>query len=164
MRFRTATPALIVLLLAPGACARKAGPAAAKAPAAAASPAPASAAPASEAPAPAAAAAAAPAPLRYEARLGKVTFTHYCQTCHGETGAGDGFNAFNLDPHPRDLSDPEFQKKKSDAELADAIQRGGAGVGLSALMPPWGHTLSARQIDELVLYLRTLPTLRKPAS
>ena len=58
----------------------------------------------------------------------------------------------------------EFQKKKSDAELADAIQRGGAGVGLSALMPPWGHTLSARQIDELVLYLRTLPTLRKPAS
>ena len=112
-----------------------------------------------EAPAPAP-----PAPLPYEARLGKVTFTHYCQTCHGETGAGDGFNAFNLDPHPRDLSDPAFQKKKSDAELADAIQRGGAGVGLSALMPPWGHTLSARQIDELVLYLRTLPALRKPAS
>lgn len=146
MRFRTATPALIVFLLVPGACARKAAPAAAKAP---------------EAPAPVAAP---PAPLPYEARLGKVTFTHYCQTCHGESGAGDGFNAFNLDPHPRDLSDPEFQKKKSDAELADAIQRGGAGVGLSALMPPWGHTLSARQIDELVLYLRTLPTLRKAAS
>jgi mono/diheme cytochrome c family protein len=105
-----------------------------------------------------------PAPLPYEARLGKITFTHYCETCHGESGAGDGFNAFNLDPHPRDLSDSQFQKKKSDAELADAIQRGGAGVGLSALMPPWGHTLSARQIDELVLYLRTLPTLRKPAS
>ena len=105
-----------------------------------------------------------PAPLPYEVRLGKITFTHYCQTCHGESGAGDGFNAFNLDPHPRDLSDPEFQKKKSDAELADAIRRGGAGVGLSALMPPWGHTLSPRQIDELVLYLRTLPTLRKPAS
>jgi mono/diheme cytochrome c family protein len=103
-------------------------------------------------------------PLRYEVRLGKVTFTHYCQTCHGESGAGDGFNAFNLDPHPRDLSDPEFQKKKTDAELADAIQRGGVGVGLSALMPPWGHTLSARQVDELVLYLRTLPALRKPAS
>jgi mono/diheme cytochrome c family protein len=95
--------------------------------------------------------------------MGKVTFTYYCQTCHGETGAGDGFNAFNLDPRPRDLSDPEFQKKKSDADLADAIRRGGAGVGLSALMPPWGRTLSPRQIDELVLYLRTLP-LRKAAS
>ena len=149
MRHPTATPALIVFLLVPGACARKAAPTAVKAPAASAT---------------AALAPATAAPLPYEARLGKVTFTHYCQTCHGESGAGDGFNAFNLDPHPRDLSDPEFQKKKSDAELADAIQRGGAGVGLSALMPPWGHTLSARQIDELVLYLRTLPTLRKAAS
>jgi mono/diheme cytochrome c family protein len=154
MRFRTATLALFVFLLVPGACARRPAPAAAKAPAA-----PASTASAPEVPAPTP-----PAPLPYETRLGKVTFTHYCQTCHGETGAGDGFNAFNLDPHPRDLSDAEFQKKKSDAELADAIQRGGAGVGLSALMPPWGHTLSARQIGEVVLYLRTLPTLPKPAS
>jgi mono/diheme cytochrome c family protein len=93
--------------------------------------------------------------------MGKVTFTYYCQTCHGETGAGDGFNAFNLDPRPRDLSDPEFQKKKSDADLADAIRRGGSGVGLSALMPPWGHTLSDRQVGELVLYVRTL---HKPTS
>jgi mono/diheme cytochrome c family protein len=149
MRFRMATLALFVLLLVPGACARRPAPAATKTTAASAT----------AAPAPATA-----APLPYEASLGKVTFTHYCQTCHGESGAGDGFNAFNLDPHPRDLSDPQFQKKKSDAELADAIQRGGAGVGLSALMPPWGHTLSARQIDELVLYLRTLPTLSKPAT
>ena len=96
--------------------------------------------------------------------MGKVTFTYYCQTCHGETGAGDGFNAFNLDPHPRDLSAPEFQKKKSDADLADAIRRGGSGVGLSALMPPWGHTLSDRQVSELVLYIRTLGAQRKPAS
>jgi mono/diheme cytochrome c family protein len=154
MRFRTVTPALFVLLLVPGACVRKPAPVAAKTPAA----------PASAAPAPSTPSSAAPAALPYGARLGKVTFTHYCQTCHGESGAGDGFNAFNLDPHPRDLSNPQFQKKKSDADLADAIRRGGAGVGLSALMPPWGHTLSTRQIDELVLYLRTLPTLRKPAS
>ena len=145
MRFHTAAPALLVLLLLPGACARKPAPTAAKTAEAVKTP-------------------AAPPPVRYEVRLGKVTFTHYCQICHGESGAGDGFNAFNLDPHPRDLSDPEFQKKKSDAELADAIRRGGAGVGLSALMPPWGHTLSVRQIDELVLYLRTLPALHKPAT
>jgi mono/diheme cytochrome c family protein len=139
MRFRTATLSLFAILFLLGACARKPAPAPVKTPAA-------------------------PPPLRYEVLLGKVTFTHYCQTCHGESGAGDGFNAFNLDPHPRDLSDAQFQKKKSDAELADAITRGGAGVGLSALMPPWGHTLSARQIDEVVLYLRTLPTLSKPAT
>jgi mono/diheme cytochrome c family protein len=91
----------------------------------------------------------------YELRLGKDIYRHYCQTCHGETGAGDGFNAFNLDPRPRDLSDPALQKK-SDAEFADTIRRGGAGVGLSALMPPWGHTLSGRQIDQVVLTVRAL--------
>jgi cytochrome c oxidase cbb3-type subunit 3 len=89
-------------------------------------------------------------------RLGRQVFRHYCQTCHGETGAGDGFNAFNLDPRPRDLSDPVFQKKKGDADLADAIRRGGSGVGLSPLMPPWGHTLSAQQIYQVVLYVRSL--------
>jgi mono/diheme cytochrome c family protein len=92
----------------------------------------------------------------YELRLGRATYQHYCQTCHGETGAGDGFNAFNLDPHPRDLSDPAFQKKKTDADLADTIQRGGAGVGLSPLMPPWGKTLSNPQIGQTILYIRTL--------
>jgi mono/diheme cytochrome c family protein len=106
---------------------------------------------------PAAAPAAPPPPeASYELRLGKGLYSHYCQTCHGETGAGDGFNAFNLDPRPRDFSDPAFQKQKSDADLADAVRRGGAGVGLSPLMPPWGHTLSARQVDEVVIYLRAL--------
>jgi len=97
----------------------------------------------------------------YELRLGRQTYAHYCQTCHGESGAGDGFNAFNLDPRPRDLSDPGFQKSKSDADLTDAVRRGGAGVGLSPLMPPWGHTLSSRQIDAVVLHLRSLS--RPPA-
>ncbi len=100
-----------------------------------------------------------PPEASYELRLGKAIYRYYCQTCHGQTAAGDGFNAYNLDPRPRDLSDPAFYKRKSEADLADAIRRGGAGVGLSPLMPPWGHTLSAQQIDEVILYLRTL---RKP--
>jgi mono/diheme cytochrome c family protein len=95
-------------------------------------------------------------PLSYEQRLGRDVYQRYCQVCHGETGGGDGFNAFNLDPHPRDFSDPAFQSRKSDADLADAVKRGGAGVGLTSLMPPWGRTLSGRQIDSVVLYLRTL--------
>jgi mono/diheme cytochrome c family protein len=107
-------------------------------------------------------AAAPPPEVSYELRLGKEVFRHYCQTCHGETGVGDGFNAYNLDPRPRDLSDLAFQKRKSDADLADAVRRGGSGVGLSPLMPPWGHTLSARQIDEVIFYLRALPKLGGP--
>lgn len=120
-------------------------------PAAPAAPASASAAPVSVSAAPAA-----PPDLPYELRMGKAVFTHYCRTCHGEAGAGDGFNAFNLDPKPRDLSDPAFQRKKTDAELKDAIRRGGAGVGLSPLMPPWGRTLSDREVDQVLLYVRSL--------
>jgi len=106
-------------------------------------------------PAPAAAARRPAAAPSYELRLGRQVFQHYCQTCHGETGAGDGFNAFNLDPRPRDLSDPAFQEKKTDAELMDAVRRGGAGVGLSSMMPPWGRTLSQAEVDEVVRYVRS---------
>ena len=105
---------------------------------------------------PARAAAAPPRPTRYELQPGKEVYRTYCVGCHGDAGAGDGFNSFNLDPHPRDLADPAFQKSKSNAELADAVRRGGAGVGLTSLMPPWGHTLDARHIDAVVLYVRSL--------
>lgn len=92
----------------------------------------------------------------YEMRIGQQTFQAYCAGCHGETGQGDGFNSSTLDPHPRDLSDPAFQKGKTDADLADTIRRGGSGVGLSSLMPPWGHTLDQRHVDAVVLYVRSL--------
>ncbi len=103
-----------------------------------------------------ASAAAVPPPTQYELQLGKQVYQSYCIGCHGDSGAGDGFNAFSLDPHPRDLGDPVFQKGKSNADLADAIRRGGAGVGLTSLMPPWGHTLDDRHIDAVVLYIRSL--------
>jgi mono/diheme cytochrome c family protein len=92
----------------------------------------------------------------YEVQIGQQVYQTYCVGCHGDAGQGDGFNSFNLDPHPRDLSDPAFQKSKSNADLADAIRRGGTGVGLSSLMPPWGHTLDARHVDAVVLYVRSL--------
>ena len=92
----------------------------------------------------------------YELQIGKQVFQTYCAGCHGDAGQGDGFNSFSLDPHPRDLGDPAFQKSKSNADLADAIRRGGAGVGLSSLMPPWGRTLDAKRVDAVVLYVRSL--------
>ncbi len=95
-------------------------------------------------------------PSLYELEIGKKVYQRYCVGCHGDTGQGDGFNSFNLDPHPRDLSDPRFQKTKTDADLADAIRRGGAGVGLSSLMPPWGKTLDAAHVDAVVVYLRSI--------
>ena len=50
-------------------------------------------------------------------------------TCHGDDGHGDGFNAYNLDPRPRDLADPAFQAAHSDAELTGVIRSGGPAAG-----------------------------------
>ena len=106
---------------------------------------------------PAAAPAVLPVPdLGYNAREGRVLYRHYCLTCHGEEGQGDGFNAYNLDPKPRDLSDPAFQAKSSDEDLAAVIRSGGGVAGLSTGMPPWGRTLSERKIRNIVDYLRSL--------
>ncbi|HEX9799182.1 MAG TPA: cytochrome c [Thermoanaerobaculia bacterium] len=94
--------------------------------------------------------------LGYGAREGRALFLHYCSTCHGVEGHGDGFNAYNLDPKPRDLGDPDFQARQTDDELASVIRSGGAAAGLSTGMPPWGKTLRDRQIRHLVSFLRTL--------
>lgn len=97
--------------------------------------------------------------LGYNAREGRVLYRHYCLNCHGDLGRGDGFNAFNLDPRPRSLADSTFQAQHSDSDLVVAIRSGGSAVGLSTGMPPWGRTLEERQIQNVVLYLRTLPAM-----
>lgn len=94
--------------------------------------------------------------LNYEQSNGKKLFEHYCAVCHGASGEGDGFNAFNLNPKPRNLADHAAMTSFSDQQLADAISRGGWERGRSNLMPPWGHTLNERQIRYLVAYVRTL--------
>jgi mono/diheme cytochrome c family protein len=94
--------------------------------------------------------------LLYNTREGRTVFLHYCAPCHGEAGRGDGFNAYNLDPKPRNLSDPEFQELRTDEDLAMTIRAGGRAAGLSNAMPPWGRTLNDRRIHNVVRFIRTL--------
>lgn len=99
---------------------------------------------------------------RYLDRLGARTFEHYCAVCHGKEAKGDGFNAFNLEPRPRDLTSADFQKKRSDEDLFDAIEKGGTSLGSSPGMPPWGKTISAREIRALVHYIRGIAVTAPP--
>ena len=92
---------------------------------------------------------------------GKRLFAHYCATCHGESGEGDGQNAYNLDPKP-----PEFQQSlqaHAPAYWRQIIEGGSAAVGRSPLCPPWGRALSAREIDALIAYLVALERAASPA-
>jgi len=94
--------------------------------------------------------------LEYDARLGGVLFQKYCAVCHGVAGKGDGFNAFNLTPRPRDLSDSTFQKSVADSQLVSIIKFGGTFRNGSRNMPAWGETLSEVQIHRLVSNIRQL--------
>ena len=87
---------------------------------------------------------------------GKSIFTGYCASCHGQTGKGDGPAAAALNPKPKDLSDPKVAGGLTDKYLADIISKGGAAVGKSALMPPWGGTLKAGDIENVVAFIKSL--------
>jgi cytochrome c oxidase cbb3-type subunit 3 len=82
----------------------------------------------------------------------------YCAQCHGTRGNGQGINqtADGLGVSPRDHTIAKEMSKLSDGDLRLAIDEGGDAVQKSELMPAWGKTLSAEEIDDLVLYLRKL--------
>jgi mono/diheme cytochrome c family protein len=93
--------------------------------------------------------------LTYEARQGAFLYSRYCTVCHGREGKGDGFNAFNLDPRPRDLSDSTYMRALSDDQIVQTIAGGGRSVNKSQLMPAYGWTLNKNQIRDLSSYVRT---------
>ncbi len=93
-------------------------------------------------------------PLSYEERQGKFLYGKFCAVCHGESGKGDGFNAFNLDPKPRDFTNTAIMDGYTDERIAQAIAGGGRSVNKSPLMPTWGGRLNTREIAYLVRYLR----------
>lgn len=90
---------------------------------------------------------------------GKRLFTQYCVTCHGDAGAGDGQNAYNLDPPPPDFQDS--LKTHPSSYWRQIIEGGTVAVGRSALCPPWGRSLARPDVDALVAYLQVLA--RPPA-
>ncbi len=87
------------------------------------------------------------------ARGGKI-YRHYCQICHGEEGKGDGFNSYNIEPPPRNLTDEGFWQQTTDERAYYAVAEGGGSVGKSVMMPAWGHTLTDRQIRDVIVFLR----------
>ncbi|OGC93671.1 MAG: hypothetical protein A2W25_06115 [candidate division Zixibacteria bacterium RBG_16_53_22] len=92
--------------------------------------------------------------MTYSERIGKRLFAKYCVVCHGQEGQGDGFNSYNLEPRPRNLVDTTYMNTLSDARLSEMISAGGRGTGKSVLMPAYGSTLTASEIQDLVDYIR----------
>jgi len=93
--------------------------------------------------------------LRGDAAAGAKTYQLYCSTCHGTGGKGDGLAA-PKDPKPADHTDPVYMGSLSDAELHTVITKGGAAVGKSPLMAPWGAVLNPEQTRDVIAYVRSL--------
>jgi len=89
-------------------------------------------------------------------KAGEAKYKQLCETCHGPQGKGDGPAGAALNPKPRDLSDPQWQKKVTDDYIKKVIKEGGQAVGLSPLMPPWGAQLNDKDLNDLVAFIRSL--------
>jgi len=81
-------------------------------------------------------------------------YNTFCSSCHGVDGDGKGPAGMALKPPPRDFvtwTDPSI----TDDYIAKVISEGGAAVGKSALMAPWGGVLSADELKQMVEKVRS---------
>jgi nucleotide-binding universal stress UspA family protein len=57
---------------------------------------------------------------------------------------------------PRDHTDADYMGKLTAQQIFNTIKQGGEAVGKSPFMPKWGGILSDQQIEDIVVYIRTL--------
>jgi mono/diheme cytochrome c family protein len=93
---------------------------------------------------------------RPAASSGKAVYDQYCAACHGAEGRGDGPSATALPIKPWNLTDGRLMNRLPDEFLTLTVEKGGAAVGLSPLMPAWDQHLSREQIADVVAYVRSL--------
>jgi mono/diheme cytochrome c family protein len=95
--------------------------------------------------------------LGYEQVLGRQLNAQYCGRCHDPESTPERVSNFdNLDPKPHAFSEGDALNKISDADLSAIISHGGPALGKSPAMPPYGYTLSKRDIQALVAYIRAI--------
>ena len=87
---------------------------------------------------------------------GKASFDQLCATCHGASGKGDGPAAAALSPKPRDLTDTKYVSGLKDDYIKKLVKEGGQAVGKSPLMPAMGGALKDDDIENVVVYVRSL--------
>ncbi len=95
-------------------------------------------------------------PLNYEQSQGKRVFYTNCVWCHADSTPAGPSNRSNLNPAPPLGNDGSVLNPLSDELLRNTITLGGSAMGKSAMMPPWGQTLTQGQIDAVIAFLRAV--------
>jgi len=95
--------------------------------------------------------------LGYQQTLGRHLADQYCERCHNpESTVAQVSNYDNLEVKPHPFTEGETFNQISDADLTAVISHGGPALNKSALMPPWGNTLSKSDIQALISYIRAV--------
>jgi len=104
-------------------------------------------------------------PLDYQQTQGRRVFYDKCVWCHADSTPAGPSNRSNLTPSPALANDGQVLNKLSDEYLQNMIALGGSALGKSAMMPPWGKTLSEDEIRALIAFMRAIaqPPYQAPA-
>jgi len=82
-------------------------------------------------------------------RSGEKLFQENCAFCHGATGTGRNWIGRFLEPHPRDLTDPQFMAGMTSSRLRNVIREGLPGTS----MPAWRDVLTEDQVQAIIAYV-----------
>jgi mono/diheme cytochrome c family protein len=102
--------------------------------------------------------------LGYQEAQGKRIFYQYCVWCHADATPAGPSNRSNLTPVPPLLNDGDKLNAESDEFMQNIITLGGSALGKSAMMPPYGKTLSAGELQAVIAFTRAIaqPPYQKP--
>jgi mono/diheme cytochrome c family protein len=93
--------------------------------------------------------------LGYQEMLGQKLNETHCARCHDSESTPERVsNHDNLNAKPHSFTDGAVLNAMSDANLVGIITHGGAALGKSPEMPPYGNTLTKPEIDALAAFLR----------
>jgi mono/diheme cytochrome c family protein len=104
-------------------------------------------------------------PLSYQQAQGKRIFYQQCVWCHADATPAGPSNRSNLTPVAPLLNDGATLNSESDEYMQNLVTLGGAAMGKSAMMPPYGRMLSAQEIRSVIAFARAIaqPPYQSPA-
>jgi mono/diheme cytochrome c family protein len=95
--------------------------------------------------------------LGYQQDLGRHLNEQYCDRCHNPESTVERVSNYdNLEIKPHPFTEGNTLNNMSDGDLTAIITHGGPALNKSALMPPWGNTLSKSDIQALISYIRAV--------
>lgn len=84
-------------------------------------------------------------------KAGEILFQENCAFCHAPDGTGKNWIGSFLEPHPRNLTDPDNMREMTAERLHKVISNGLPDTTMSA----WKSVLSVSQIHSIIVYINT---------